>query len=114
MFRIIPIQQAGKSLIRFTLVNQSAIAAKPLSSAAVGHHDSHQHVFNKKEVYARIGEREIVGFGRNGEPTYYDAADSPCPAIRWKEDTPQIKALRQNTNWSKLTIEEKRICKLLI
>lgn len=37
-----------------------------------------------------IGNREIVGFGYNGQPTYMDRVDFPLPAIRWKETTPDI------------------------
>lgn len=39
---------------------------------------------------ALIGNREIVGYGYNGEPNYVDRADFPLPAIRWKEPTPDI------------------------
>ena len=114
MFRLIPLQQSGKCLIRFTLSANNSVAR--LGSAAVtGHHDAHHHPheLDKKQYFARIGSREIVGYGRNGEPTYYDAADSPLPAIRWKEDSVEIKTLREKAkgDWSKLTIAEKKSCK---
>jgi len=114
MFRIIPLQQSGKCLIRFTLnnANSNSLVARLSSAAVTGHHDAHHqpHGFDKKQHYARIGTREIVGFGRNGEPTYYDAADSPLPAIRWKEDSAEIKALREKAkgDWSKLSVAEKK------
>lgn len=38
----------------------------------------------------RIGNRDVVGYGFNGEPSYLDRTDFPCPAIRWKENTPDI------------------------
>lgn len=38
----------------------------------------------------RVGNRDVVGFGYNGEPTYLDRVDFPCPAIRWKENTSDI------------------------
>lgn len=38
----------------------------------------------------RIGNREVVGYGYNGEPTYLDRVDFPMPAIRWKENTPDV------------------------
>lgn len=38
----------------------------------------------------RIGNRDVVGFGFNGEPVYVDRVDFPCPAIRWKENTPDV------------------------
>lgn len=42
----------------------------------------------------RIGNRDVVGFGYNGEPAYLDRTDFPCPAIRWKENTPDIMVRR--------------------
>lgn len=44
---------------------------------------------------AQIGTREIVGFGWNGLPSYADRTDFPLPAIRWREETPEI-AVRQS------------------
>lgn len=38
----------------------------------------------------QIGNREIVGFGWNGLPSYVDRSDFPLPAIRWREETPEI------------------------
>lgn len=57
-----------------------------------------------------IGRREIVGFGFNGEPNYVDRDDFPMPAIRWREPTPDILALREKEkgDWKNLTIEEKK------
>ena len=106
MYRLIP---AGKHcLVRFNLT-QTSVARL---SSAVGHHDAHHHpiVFDRKNVYPRIGDREIVGYGRNGEPQYYDAPDSPLPSIRWRPDSAEIKALREKANgdWSKLSIDEKK------
>ncbi|XP_047001791.1 cytochrome c oxidase subunit 4 isoform 1, mitochondrial [Schistocerca americana] len=59
---------------------------------------------------AKIGNREIVGYGFNGQPSYMDRTDFPMPAIRFKETTPDIEALRQKEkgDWRKLSIEEKK------
>lgn len=38
----------------------------------------------------KIGNREIVGYGMNGEPSYMDLEDFPMPAVRFKEITPDI------------------------
>lgn len=59
---------------------------------------------------SRIGTREVVGFGFNGSKSYVDRVDFPMPAIRFKEDTPDIKALREKErgDWSKMTLEEKK------
>ncbi|XP_011865837.1 PREDICTED: cytochrome c oxidase subunit 4 isoform 1, mitochondrial-like [Vollenhovia emeryi] len=58
----------------------------------------------------RVGNRDVVGFGYNGDPTYIDRIDFPCPAVRWRENTPDIMALREKEkgDWRKLSIEEKK------
>lgn len=38
----------------------------------------------------KVGKREVVGYGVNGLPVYVDRVDYPMPAIRFKEDTPEI------------------------
>ena len=35
------------------------------------------------ETKVDIGNREVVGFGGNGEVTYVDSAMAPFPAIRY-------------------------------
>lgn len=37
-----------------------------------------------------IGNREVVGFGCNGQINYSDRTDFPMPAIRFKENTPDV------------------------
>jgi hypothetical protein len=39
---------------------------------------------------SRIGNREIVRFGFNGQYSYKDRVDFPMPAIRFKENTPDL------------------------
>lgn len=56
----------------------SLVAARASSSSA------------QAEQLARIGNREVVGFGWNGEPIYQDRVDYPMPAIRFKESTPDV------------------------
>lgn len=41
----------------------------------------------------RIGMREIVGYGRNGEPSYIDSEAFPYPSIRFQEITPVFKVV---------------------
>lgn len=62
---------------------------------------------------SKIGTREVVGYGANGSYNYYDRPDTPCSAIRFKEDTPEIKALKEKEkgDWKNLTLEEKKNCK---
>ncbi|XP_067005394.1 cytochrome c oxidase subunit 4 isoform 1, mitochondrial [Anabrus simplex] len=59
---------------------------------------------------AKIGNREVVGFGFNGQPNYVDRVDFPMPAIRFKENSPDIQALREKEkgDWRKLNLEEKK------
>ncbi|KAH9515682.1 hypothetical protein Btru_011730 [Bulinus truncatus] len=64
----------------------------------------------KEEIHPKIGNREIVGFGINGMATYVDRCEFPCPAIRFKEDTPEVLKLREKEkgDWKNLTLEEKK------
>ncbi|OAD52773.1 Cytochrome c oxidase subunit 4 isoform 2, mitochondrial [Eufriesea mexicana] len=54
----------------------------------------------------KIGNRDIVGHGYNGEASYLDRVDCPMPAIRFKANTPDI--LKEKGDWKKLSIEEKK------
>lgn len=59
---------------------------------------------------AKIGDREVVGFGINGEYSYTDRIDFPAPAIRFKEikgDLVQLKE-KEKGDWKKLSIDEKK------
>ncbi|XP_050508083.1 cytochrome c oxidase subunit 4 isoform 1, mitochondrial-like [Diabrotica virgifera virgifera] len=57
-----------------------------------------------------IGDREVVGFGYNGQPNYADREHYPMPAIRWKETTAEILQLRKKEegDWHNLTTEERK------
>jgi len=59
---------------------------------------------------SRIGNREVVGYGINGEYTYIDHIAFPFPAIRFKENTPEVTALKEKekSDWKKLSVEEKK------
>jgi len=61
-------------------------------------------------IKCEIGTREIVGYGMNGEETYIDHWAYPFPAIRFKEDTPDILKLKEKEkgDWKKLTVHEKK------
>nr|BAN20487.1 cytochrome c oxidase subunit iv [Riptortus pedestris] len=58
----------------------------------------------------KIGEREVVGHGVNGQPSYQDRIDFPLPAIRFKPNTPDIKILREKEkgDWKQLSLAEKK------
>merc|ERR1712088_1233229 len=61
-------------------------------------------------IKTEIGTREVVGYGMNGEETYIDHVAFPFPAIRFKEDTPEILKLKEKEkgDWKKLTLPEKK------
>ncbi|XP_046740044.1 cytochrome c oxidase subunit 4 isoform 1, mitochondrial-like [Diprion similis] len=58
----------------------------------------------------KIGNREVVCYGVNGDPNYIDRVDYPMPAIRFREPTADIQALREKErgDWKKLSIDEKK------
>lgn len=57
------------------------------------------------------GKREHVGFGINGSPIYFDAPSFPMPAIRFREPTEEMCALREKEkgDWKELSITEKKM-----
>ena len=61
-----------------TKTQLSLVAARSASSSA------------QAEQLAKIGNRDVVGYGWNGEPIYQDRVDYPMPAIRFKENTPDV------------------------
>lgn len=108
MFKVIPLKSG--QLVRFSV--STAIKSRGAHAAATtGHHQVAQ--FDQQAAYPRIGKREIVGFGQSGEPSYFDKSSIPLPGIRWKEDTAEIKALREKAkgDWGNLSIAEKKECK---
>ncbi|OON14760.1 cytochrome c oxidase subunit IV [Opisthorchis viverrini] len=62
----------------------------------------------EQKYFPHIGNREIVGFGRNGTPMYYDDVQYPYPGIRFRNHTDEIAALRQKEegSWKNLTLDE--------
>jgi cytochrome c oxidase subunit 4 len=73
-------------MMALALRHQTAVPNLMIARAAHGH-GVNTHLAEKME---KIGNREVVGFGWNGEPTYYDRPDFPMPAIRFKESTPDV------------------------
>jgi len=58
-----------------------------------------------------IGDREVVGYGINGRPLYFDSPDCPFPAIRYREVTPELCAVREKElgDWKKLSLDDKKL-----
>ncbi|XP_017777484.1 PREDICTED: cytochrome c oxidase subunit 4 isoform 1, mitochondrial-like [Nicrophorus vespilloides] len=91
---------------RLLALSARSIKARPVPLGAAGAHSNPA----LDATRAMIGNREIVGYGMNGQPHYYDRSDIPLPAIRWKEATADIKCLREKEkgDWRQLSMEEKK------
>ncbi|MDK0628425.1 cytochrome c oxidase IV family protein, partial [Clostridium perfringens] len=67
---------------------------------------------NVRGIYGtcRTGNRDLVGYGINGCANYKDDAHFPFPAVRFKENTRDICALREKEkgDWKQLCCEEKK------
>jgi cytochrome c oxidase subunit 4 len=64
----------------------------------------------KDQYYPKLGNRDIVAYGWNGYPTYIDRAEFPCPPVRFKENTPDVVALRAKElgDWKALSLADKK------
>lgn len=64
----------------------------------------------RANFFPKLGNRDIVGYGSNGQEDYLDDEEYPCPAIRFRENTPEFLALRQKEmgDWKELTLEERK------
>ena len=58
----------------------------------------------------RAGNRDVVGFGINGNPSYQDMVEFPAPAVRFRENSAEVLALRELElgDWTALTLEQKK------
>jgi cytochrome c oxidase subunit 4 len=64
----------------------------------------------KDKYYPKLGNRDIVGYGWNGNPTYMDRTEFPCPPVRFRENDAEVKALREKEkgDWTKLSLQDKK------
>jgi cytochrome c oxidase subunit 4 len=64
----------------------------------------------RDKYYPKLGNRDIVGYGWNGYPTYIDRQEFPCPPVRFRENSADVVALREKEkgDWNALTLDEKR------
>ncbi|CAG9792609.1 unnamed protein product [Diatraea saccharalis] len=83
-----------------------ALLLKQYTSSAI------PRVYHVRNVYGtcRVGCRDVVGHGVNGMANYKDDAHFPFPAVRFKENTRDICALREKEkgDWKMLCCEEKK------
>ena len=102
-------QLVGKHVNRAILMNRGRVF---LSTTATrrGGYDDHGGEYQPLPIKTEIGKREVVGFGMNGEESYIDHYGYPFPAIRFKEDTPEIMKIKEKEkgDWKKLTTHEKK------
>lgn len=103
-------QLVQKQAARAILMNRGRIF---LSTSAVkrgGYGDDHGGEYQRLPIKTEIGTREVVGYGMTGEESYIDHWAFPFPAIRFKEDTPDILKLKEKEkgDWKKLTLHEKK------
>lgn len=106
-FRLLaqPIKRVAAPAATSIRAAHSAPASVVTPKLGVDGMPTEHHIFG-----AQIGTRDIVGFGWNGLPSYADRSDFPLPAIRWREETPEISLLKQKEkgDWKKLTKHEKK------
>lgn len=59
---------------------------------------------------SKIGHRDVVGHGFNGEASYIDRCDFPFPAVRFREPTAEFKAVleKEKGDWKNLSVAEKK------
>jgi len=74
------------------LLRVSGLLRSPHSPAIiqVAFMSGHGHGHGAGPGREKIGSREVVGYGFNGSYSYMDHIALPLPAIRFKEDTPDI------------------------
>ncbi|KAF2883482.1 hypothetical protein ILUMI_22691 [Ignelater luminosus] len=111
--RLILLNLKSKSILPLSQLNIiRPPKAPPLIQrrTVIGFADKHTFKDEDEWIRKRIGNREIVGYGTNGEPEYVDRVDYPFPSLRWKPPYPEIQALREKEkgDWRLLSIEEKK------
>jgi len=89
---------------------QSGIAHRALSTSASKSSEFTLTPAERDIHYPQLGNREIVGYGLNGTPTYVDLEEVPAPAVRFGENTDEVMALRakEQGDWKSLSLEDKK------
>jgi len=64
----------------------------------------------RDHYYPKLGDRDIVGHGYNGQREYMDDIDCPFPAIRFRSNSDETAALRvkEKGDWKNLSVDEKK------
>jgi len=109
-------QMAKRQVVRALLMNRGRVFLSTTSARQGGHGIAPHGVdpwggeYQPLPIKCEIGSREVVGYGLNGEESYIDVHHAPFPAIRFKEDTPEILKLKEKEkgDWKKMTAAEKK------
>ncbi|CAH1778614.1 unnamed protein product [Owenia fusiformis] len=100
----------AQNLVRLAAKRILSIPQRSISVTAIRKQDVALTQEERDRIYPRIGDRDVVGYGFNGTASYMDREEMPFPAIRFKENTDDVLALREleKGDWSNMTIEEKK------
>lgn len=85
-----------------------ALAGRSYAAASASSGEISQNL--KDKFYPKLGNRDIVGYGWNGYPSYMDRTEFPCPPVRFRENSAEIMKLREKEkgDWKNLSIAEKK------
>lgn len=90
---MISFQMYSRAIVRSFLARPSAYnkLAANSSTAAVFQAEPKAPVQGVMQVREdKIVGRDIVGYGLNGEPQYFDSITFPFPSVRFMKNTPEI------------------------
>lgn len=89
--------------------HSAAVSAHGHGVATHVAHDSHGHGHGPAYREA-IGNRDIVGYGWDGEPSYGDSIVWPYPAVRFREPSTEFQSAiqKEKGDWKNLSVEDKK------
>lgn len=93
-----------------SLLRSSQLTVRAVSTSAPLRSEAALDQAQRDKIHPKLGNRDVVGFGFNGTASYVDRTEFPMPAVRFKENTPDVMALREKEkgDWKTLTLEEKK------
>ncbi|XP_076449922.1 cytochrome c oxidase subunit 4 isoform 1, mitochondrial-like [Babylonia areolata] len=93
-----------------TVLRKTNVSGRLLSTSASLRAEGSLDQAQRDRIHPKLGNRDVVGWGFNGTASYVDREEFPMPAVRFKENTPDVMALREKEkgDWKCLTLEEKK------
>lgn len=93
-----------------SLLRRSNACGRLLSTSASLRSETALDQAARDRIHPKLGNRDVVGWGFNGTASYMDREEFPMPAVRFKENTSDVMALREKEkgDWKNLTLEEKK------